>query len=251
MTRLGSLPPRDLERLSAYLDGDLRSQEAENLKARLGREPELRQAFDELQQVVSAVRGLPQMRVPRNFALRPADSARPASRAFPYLRFATVLATALFVLTTGLRTLTSGSFSMGAAAPLAQLPVGGGQQELFRDAVGTSVPTSEAAAAGEVAPAAAAATQTPLGTIVTTPTQGPAGTPSALPARTSTAPSLVYGAEAGALELEGRLDETAGSDGVRTAQVAPGVDPLTVAQSVLGAGALLLLVLTVRSRRRR
>ena len=247
MTRLGSLPPRDLERLSAYLDGDLPPQDAKNLEARLGREPDLRQALDELRLVVSAVRGLPEVRVPRDFTLRGADVTRPASKAFPYLRFATVLATALFVLTTGIRTVSSVSLQLGAAAPAVELSAEG-QQELFRDAAGTSVPTSEAAAVGEVAAAGAAATQTPVGTIVAPPTPGPAGTASAAPAGTSAAPSLVYGAETGAL---GPSDETAGADAVRTARVAPPVDPVVVAQAVLGAGALLLLVLTVRSRRRR
>ena len=251
MSRLGSLPPRDLERLSAYLDGDLPPREAENLRARLVTEPELRQALDELKQVVSAVRGLPEIRVPRNFTLRPADVARPTA-AYSYLRFATVLATALFVLTTALRTLSGISFPMGAAAPVAQIAVEG-QQEMFRDVAGTSEPTTEAAVALEAdeAPPAAPATQTPADTIVTTPAQGAAGIPSPAPTATSSAPSLAFGAETGALPLEGPADETAGADALRAAQVAPPADPLVVAQWILAAGVLLLAVLTVLSRRRR
>jgi hypothetical protein len=183
--------------------------------------------------------------VPRNFTLRGADVTRPASKAFPYLRFATVLATALFVLTTGIRTVSSVSFQLGAAAPAVQMSAEG-EQELFRASAGTSEPTSEAAAVGEVAPAAAA-TQTPVGTIVTASTQGPAGTPSPVPS----APALAYGAETSAPGLEGMLDETAGADAVLAARVAHPVDPVVVAQAVLGGGAILLLVLTVRSRRRR
>jgi anti-sigma factor RsiW len=41
MSRLDHLAPRDLERLSAFLDGDLAPQEAASLRARLEVDPEL------------------------------------------------------------------------------------------------------------------------------------------------------------------------------------------------------------------
>ncbi|HHH82746.1 MAG TPA: hypothetical protein ENL35_07135, partial [Chloroflexi bacterium] len=57
---IGRLPPRDLEALSVYLDGELTPRERVKLEARLEANPELRQALEELRLVAGALRELPQ-----------------------------------------------------------------------------------------------------------------------------------------------------------------------------------------------
>lgn len=59
----------DLERLSAYLDGELNPAEAAELEARLRQDAELRQRLRELERTVEAVRLLPAAAAPRDFRL--------------------------------------------------------------------------------------------------------------------------------------------------------------------------------------
>ncbi len=61
--------PRDLEQLSAYLDGALSPRELAELKPRLEAERELADTFKELQRTRAALRRAPQRRVPRSFTL--------------------------------------------------------------------------------------------------------------------------------------------------------------------------------------
>ncbi len=82
-----SIPARDLERLSAYLDGQLSDSERSALHERLQREAPLALALEELRQVREALRALPPVRLPRNFTLTPemAGQARPrTSRGFAF-----------------------------------------------------------------------------------------------------------------------------------------------------------------------
>src|SRR3989338_8072522 len=51
--------PRDLDRLSAYLDGQLSASEKARLEARLRSEADLREALDGLRRGQTALRGLP------------------------------------------------------------------------------------------------------------------------------------------------------------------------------------------------
>lgn len=59
----------DLERLSAYLDGELEPSQASQLEARLRQDAALRQALRELERTVEAVRWLPAAAAPRDFRL--------------------------------------------------------------------------------------------------------------------------------------------------------------------------------------
>lgn len=99
----GRLPPRDLEALSAYLDGELARRERARLEARLQVNPELKLALEELRRVRRALRSLPQAAVPRRFTLTPEMAGlAPARRRYPVMQLATVLAAAAFLLTVGL-----------------------------------------------------------------------------------------------------------------------------------------------------
>lgn len=75
MTR-NNLSDRDLELLSAYLDGELDDRERSDLESRLADEAPLREALAELRATVELVRQLPRLRAPRSFALDPAVYGR-------------------------------------------------------------------------------------------------------------------------------------------------------------------------------
>ena len=92
---------RDVEKLSAYLDGELKPSEVARLESRLLTEPELASILSELRQARGLLRRLPQRRAPRNFTLTPkmVGQKPPLPRTYPVFRFATVLATLLFFFT--------------------------------------------------------------------------------------------------------------------------------------------------------
>jgi len=85
---------RDLEVLSAYLDGQLASREQTRLETRLKSDPDLQSALEELRQTRNMLRSLPKLRVPRNFTLTPEmlGFKRDTTRIFPVLRLTSVLA---------------------------------------------------------------------------------------------------------------------------------------------------------------
>jgi anti-sigma factor RsiW len=65
------LSRRDIEALSAYLDGELDSRERARVEILLNEDPEMREALNTLQQTRALVRSLPKVKVPRNFSLTP------------------------------------------------------------------------------------------------------------------------------------------------------------------------------------
>ena len=95
-----SISNRDLEALSAYLDGELSGKELKNLEANLRSDEELRKALEALQKTRAELRSLPSLSAPRNYYLTPAmvGEKRKPPQLFPVLRFASVLATLLLVL---------------------------------------------------------------------------------------------------------------------------------------------------------
>jgi hypothetical protein len=94
-----SLPRRDLESLSAYLDGQLPPRQRRRLEVRLSGEPELKEALNEMQGTHAALKSLSKLRVPRNFTLTPEMVGKPAVRArlYPTMRLASAVASILFI----------------------------------------------------------------------------------------------------------------------------------------------------------
>jgi hypothetical protein len=115
---------RDVEQLSAYLDGQLSPSDSARLKSRLSSEPDLVTILDSLRESRSILRQLPHRRAPRNFLLTPKMVGRkpPLPRTYPVFRFATALATLLF----GLSFLTSQVGRLAANVPQAAYGIGGG-----------------------------------------------------------------------------------------------------------------------------
>ena len=62
---------RDLKKLSAYLDGELKDSARKKLESRIARDPELAAALDDLRLSRTVLRRTPQRRVPRNFTISP------------------------------------------------------------------------------------------------------------------------------------------------------------------------------------
>lgn len=169
MKELTQLSTRDLELLSAYIDGELSARGLARLLARLDREPGLKQALEEMKAVVQQMGSLPEAPLPRSFTLTPeAAGIRSRPRAYPVFQLATALAAIAFVALVGLDTVI-GQFSLASrgavmsdmvqealvAAPLAEAELGTGetfaQADEQRD--GADV-LAEEEVAGELAPPA-------------------------------------------------------------------------------------------------
>lgn len=123
---------RNIETLSAYLDGELDSKESARLETRLKSDPELEPALRDLRFARGILRKLPSRRAPRNFTLtrQMVGLKPPLPRSYPLVRFATVFAALLFLCSFTANTLTPMfTFGFGAAAPAPVGGMGGGAEE--------------------------------------------------------------------------------------------------------------------------
>jgi hypothetical protein len=121
---------RDVELLSAYLDGQLSQSDSAKLESRLAADPDLNAVMGDLRTARGLLRQLPQRRAPRNFMLSPkmAGLKAPEPRAYPAFRLATVLAALMFIITfavNGFAPFTATHLS-AAQAPAYGLGGGGG-----------------------------------------------------------------------------------------------------------------------------
>lgn len=178
------MKPRDIELLSAYLDGQLSSSDSARLESRLKAEPELVSVMDDLRTARGYLRQLPKRRAPRNFTLtrKMVGQNPPLPRTYPVFRFTTAIATLLFFLTYGLNVL---------APRFASQPVygmgggGGGDVELY---------SAEAPAMAEPA-ATEAPAEAPSVEMVPAPTMQVESTPAADTTREMETPVAKEGAE--------------------------------------------------------
>jgi len=95
---------RDLNMLSAYMDGTLKENQRERLIFRLEREPELCQWLDNLLQTKSLLKRLPRLRAPHNFTLSQEMATVRSLKKLPVnnlLRLASSLAAVLMVVLLG------------------------------------------------------------------------------------------------------------------------------------------------------
>ena len=91
---------RNLEALSAYLDGELQGNERAQIEKMLEQDKDLKVWFEELKRTRLVLRNIPTLRAPRNYFLTPAmvgQTGKP-SWAFPVFRFASAFAALLLVL---------------------------------------------------------------------------------------------------------------------------------------------------------
>lgn len=102
---------RDVETLSAYLDGQLSPTDSARLDSRLKSDESLRSLMEDLRLARTVLHRLPHRRAPRRFTLRPMNPKlkAPEPQVYPVLRFAGVLASFLFLA----------SFAINALSPSA------------------------------------------------------------------------------------------------------------------------------------
>lgn len=100
MSAKPQLDPRDLELLSAYMDGEITSSERTMLEQRLAHEPQLRGELETLRQTVSWIHALPPVHAPRNFTLTPDMVRRQPARVlgFPATAFVSTMSAVAAVL---------------------------------------------------------------------------------------------------------------------------------------------------------
>lgn len=121
-----SLSHRDLETLSAYLDGQLSPRNVRKLESRLRRESELQRAFEHLRQTRRALRSAPQVRRPRSFTLTPEMAGRQIviPRGYTAMRLVAVAASLMFAVVVVGELLLGGLPTAGVAfAPAAEKSV--------------------------------------------------------------------------------------------------------------------------------
>ncbi len=118
---------RDIELLSAYLDGQLDPADSARLESRLSSDPEFASAFSDLRLAREVLRKLPARKAPRNFILtrKMVRIKPPLPRAYSAFRFSGAFA-ALLLLISFAANLLVPRISFGAAAPAPQFGYGGG-----------------------------------------------------------------------------------------------------------------------------
>lgn len=220
------LSERDLELLSAYLDGDLAAQDKRALDERLAREESLRAALGDLRASRELLRSLPLLKAPRSFALDPAMygwraawwQRIPAFENAFQLAGALGAAASLLLVVVGLLLASTGHVQEAAPLPPAASP-------LLEVAV---QPTGEALAAS--APAASPSPP-PLGTSTLPALAAPTGTTAPLASPPSVtepegaadyaAPAMDEGAAT--LGMEAPLGAAAPAPAPQTDAFAPGI----------------------------
>ena len=227
------MKPQDFDRLSAYIDNQLSPGEKAGLEQRLGREPELRQALDELRLTVRAVRALPTVKPPRNFTLTPAQAGLPARGAqrrpgglFGPLRLAATFSALAFAVVIGTDLATNSWTLATAPAQDAVLTTANGQGAAAEEALTPSAESEMAIMSGE------AATEESMESLAVTPESAPGGAGADVPptgtadiAGAMMAPTPTPSAERSAAvtedasETASDSDETATTDAYDLAQV--------------------------------
>jgi hypothetical protein len=121
---------RDIELLSAYLDGELTTADSIKLETRLKSDPELASVLSDLRATRTLLRKLPSRKAPRNFTLtrRMVGQNPPLPRAYPVFRLATTIATLLLFFTFGINFV---GVQFASQAPYGMGGGGGGDVETY------------------------------------------------------------------------------------------------------------------------
>lgn len=100
---MSSVPFREIELLSASLDGELAPRDVARLAARMKSEPELAAIATDLKLARGLLRRAPKRRAPRNFTLRLGMRGvrAPTPRSVPVFSWASAVAAVIFIFTLG------------------------------------------------------------------------------------------------------------------------------------------------------
>ncbi len=141
---------RDLELLSAYLDGQLPPHQQARLEARLEQDAALRQTLADLRQTRALLRRMPSRRVPRAFTLTAnmAGVRPPLPRLVPALRWAAATVLILFFCSFAVPLPLSSLLMAGAPKVPEAAPLLEAATEALQEEVGVmTAPTAETLAA--------------------------------------------------------------------------------------------------------
>ena len=118
---------RDIENLSAYLDGELSEAESKRLETRLANDPQLASVLSDLRSARGILRKLPKRKAPRNFTLtrQMVGLKPPLPRSYGFVRFSTAFATVLLVISFAFNFLTL-NMNATSQAPATAYGMGGG-----------------------------------------------------------------------------------------------------------------------------
>jgi hypothetical protein len=110
---------RDIEQLSAYLDGQLSPSDSARLESRITADPELDSVLSDLRAARGILRKLPARKAPRNFTLtrKMVGLKPPLPRTFSFFRFSTAFAAFLLMLTFAANSVLP-RISFGVGAPM-------------------------------------------------------------------------------------------------------------------------------------
>lgn len=163
---------RDIDLLSAYLDGELKPSESARLESRLKADPGLVSALNDLRSTRAFLRKLPSRKAPRNFTLtrKMVGLNPPLPRTYPAFRFVTAVATLLFFFSFGI------NFVGTQMTAQANFGMGGGgapQVEAYAEEAPAEEPAAPAPAASEPMDAAPTATGEPFASMAPQATQSP------------------------------------------------------------------------------
>jgi len=156
---------RDIELLSAYLDGELKPADSTKLEARLKTDPELASVLSDLRGTRILLRKLPTRKAPRNFTLtrKMAGQNPPLPRTYPAFRFVTTIVTLMFFFTFGINFVGT---QLAASPQAFGMGGGGGDVETFA----AEAPAMEEPAAPEAAAPMAPAPEEPSISVMATET---------------------------------------------------------------------------------
>jgi hypothetical protein len=188
----------ELELLSSYIDNQLTAAERGALEQRLGHEPALRAALDDLRGTVALVRELAPLPPPRSFALDPAAFAPRPSPLFGWLRLGATLASVLLALTFAVDFVGRGVVSTSAPAA-APAPASEAQRNALlatETPAALSAPAAGGAAVAPTAAPAAAPTAAPLAAPAPQSAAEPTAAPAAAAAEATAAPAATTAPEA-------------------------------------------------------
>lgn len=141
---------RDVELLSAYLDGELKPSDLAKMEKRLQSDPELESVLEDLRATRTLLRHLPSRKAPRNFTLtrKMVGQNPPLPRTYPIFRLATMVATLLFFFSFGIN-----SFSSQMASQPVGFGMGGGNDSLAEQSQAMEEPAAESELYADSSPA--------------------------------------------------------------------------------------------------
>jgi anti-sigma factor RsiW len=242
-----TLSERDLERLSAYIDGQLTAVETAELEARLAAEPDLKQWLQELRWTAAGLKSLPAHPAPRHYRLTPEMVGQTASGwRLPTLRLATAVVAVALVGLVGWDALqAAGSNHLAGLALGAQAPMAEDAGQLGGGASGIGAANSQPLEAGELDKTAEATPELALRAAVASASGTATPLPEEPPVAQAAPPGSSFEATPAPAEAFARpADQLAQSNPSGESQEAS----LRLAEILLAAGLVGLIYIQVRRR---